>query len=277
VGEARRAEATGGLATTLNPAGLPLTRELVFEAGYGYRALDSASALSLSACDSTNAAPGCFYYHYASASPGQGDLGDSHRAHVIGSTVSRAISPRVILGIGGKYFDYNSDAMDASDSSGVTFDAGALLRVTNRINVAVVGYNVVGNDSPHFPRAIAAGTAVRPSQSLAITFDAIWNLEQPDDSTSGRYGGGLEYYVRSSGSENGYPLRAGALFDAASSGTYLTAGLGATNGKLGLDVGGRFQIDGGDEMMIVGSLRLYGPRLAPDDASMTPPGSSTVQ
>ena len=38
VGEAMRGGATGSSAIGLNPAGLPLNRELVFEGGYGYRA-----------------------------------------------------------------------------------------------------------------------------------------------------------------------------------------------------------------------------------------------
>ncbi|MEJ7603905.1 MAG: hypothetical protein WKG01_38850, partial [Kofleriaceae bacterium] len=42
VGEAMRGGATGASAIGLNPAGLPLNRELVFEGGYGYRASDSA-------------------------------------------------------------------------------------------------------------------------------------------------------------------------------------------------------------------------------------------
>src|SRR5678809_1533055 len=40
VGEALRANATGASAIGMNPAGLPLNRELVFEGGYGYRLSD---------------------------------------------------------------------------------------------------------------------------------------------------------------------------------------------------------------------------------------------
>src|SRR5262245_12463193 len=61
LGDATRGGATGASARS-NPAGLPLTSELVFEGGYGYRGIDSTSVVSVSACDSTNAAPGCFYY-----------------------------------------------------------------------------------------------------------------------------------------------------------------------------------------------------------------------
>ena len=42
VGEALRGAATGASAIALNPAGLPLNRELVFEGGYGYPLADQA-------------------------------------------------------------------------------------------------------------------------------------------------------------------------------------------------------------------------------------------
>ena len=43
VGEAMRGGATGASAIGMNPAGISLNRELVFEGGYGYRAADGAS------------------------------------------------------------------------------------------------------------------------------------------------------------------------------------------------------------------------------------------
>ena len=45
VGESMRADARGALATTLNPAGLALNRELVFEGSYGYRPGDDFTHL----------------------------------------------------------------------------------------------------------------------------------------------------------------------------------------------------------------------------------------
>ena len=47
VGEALRGGATGAAGVDLNPSGLPLNRELVFEGGYGYRAVDSASLIGV--------------------------------------------------------------------------------------------------------------------------------------------------------------------------------------------------------------------------------------
>src|SRR5678816_4066742 len=74
VGEALRGGATGAAGADLNPSGLALNRELVFEGGYGYRAADSASLIGVSACDSTNALPGCFFYGYAGSNPELGGM-----------------------------------------------------------------------------------------------------------------------------------------------------------------------------------------------------------
>ena len=43
---------------------------------------------------------------------------------------------------------------------------------------------------------------------LVAAFDARWNLDTDGD--TGRYGGGLEYFVTTAGGQSGYPLRAGA-------------------------------------------------------------------
>jgi hypothetical protein len=259
VGESMRADARGVQATTLNPAGLALSRELVFEGSYGYRPGDGASAVTLSACDSTVPIPGCFYYRYFGATPELGDVSLHRRAHEGGAAFARAISPRVSTGLTIRYFDYASALPGEEDTSGFSFDVGVLVQATSMVHLAAVGYNVTGTDSPQYPRAVATGLAVRPSMDLALAFDAVWNLDTADDQSTGRYGGGVEYFLRTT-PDVGYPLRAGAVHDAAL-GTYLTAGVGLQTAKLGVDLGARKQVSGdGDELMVLASLRLFGPR-----------------
>src|SRR5690606_10227905 len=91
----------------------------------------------------------------------------------------------------------------------------------------------------------------------------VWNLDLPEDSSTGRYGGGLEYFLQGGNRQNGYPLRAGLVYDSTLEATYLTAGVGFLSRSLGLDVGLRKQVSNGDELMIQASLRIFGPRLAP--------------
>src|SRR5690349_10029808 len=104
LGEAMRGGATGASAIGLNPAGLPLNRELVFEGGYGYRPSDQASLVAASICDSTAAYPGCFYYEYA----GGEEMGMHRATHIAGTTLSYPITPRVLLGSSVKYFHFAS-------------------------------------------------------------------------------------------------------------------------------------------------------------------------
>lgn len=252
VGEALRAGATGATAIGMNPAGLPLNRELVFEGGYGYRLSDDASLIGVSACDSTNAMPGCFYYSYSTT--------DMHHTHVAGSSLAYPVSPRVMLGTSLKYFNFSSDVMTEPKASGFTFDAGTTLRVTELVNIGIAGYNLFGKDSTEFNRAVGGGIMAKPIPSLAISFDARWKLES-DDHTA-RYGGGAELFLRSGNGQTGFPLRAGALHDNGLGSTYMSAGVGMATMKFAVDVAGRLAVSGADETTIIASMRFFGPRLA---------------
>ncbi|MEZ4400693.1 MAG: hypothetical protein R3B06_11775 [Kofleriaceae bacterium] len=254
-GEARRADVSGGQAAALNPAGLPLTRELAFEGSYGYRASDAASLVSLSACDSTNVAPGCFYYRYAG-----GDTVDGRhqRSHVAGLTLSRPLNARVMLGAGARYINYAGAAADGSeDIKGFNWDVGGAIRLTEQLNLAVVGNNLFGTENAAVARTVSGGLSFRPLPALVTLFDAKWNLST--DGATGRYGGGAEYFVATASGQTGYPVRAGVVHDVAA-GTFVTGGLGIATVKFALDVGVRKQVTDGDALTVIGSLRVFGPR-----------------
>ncbi len=267
IGEAMRADARGALSITLNPAGLALNREVVFEGWYGYRPGDKASSVVVSACDSTVPTPGCFYYKYFTAGPEIGDQEFSRRVHEFGMVASRALSPRVTIGATGKYFDYNSDLTGEEDSNGYGLDLGTTVVASPSLNVAMVGYNVVASESAQYPRGIGAGLVARPLPALALALDGVWNLDTADGESTGRYGGGAEYFVSSSDMQSGYPIRLGAVYDNNLDGTYVTAGLGFLSMKVGLDLAMRKQVDGGDELQVTASLRLFGPRKADTSAT----------
>jgi hypothetical protein len=256
-GEGLRAGAVGAMATTLNPAGLPLSRELVFEGSFGYRPDDSAALVGVSACDSTNAVPGCFYYHYAGASPEVGGMELPRRTHLAGATLSRALSPRINLGAGVKWFDFESDAGDA-DKSGFNWDVGATASLTDSFTIAAVGYNLWGAESPEFPRAVAGGVLLRPGAGFSLGFDGVWDLDREGE--TGRYGGGGEYFISTQDGRVGYPIRVGAVYDVVG-GTYVGGGLGVATMKLGFDVAARRQVAEGDELLLSASLRVFGPRM----------------
>jgi hypothetical protein len=60
----------------------------------------------------------------------------------------------------------------------------------------------------------------------------------------------------------GYPIRLGGIHDNGLGSTYITGGIGVANIKWGIDVAARREIKGGDETLVLASLRFYGPRHA---------------
>ncbi len=256
VGEAMRGGSTGSSAIGMNPAGLGLNRELVFEGGYGYRGVDSTSLFGVSACDSTAGVPGCFFYSYAGENPELGGMTMSRTTHVGGLAMSRPITPRILLGSSVKYFHFDSQMPTDTSTSGFTFDLGLTLRMTDLINLGLAGYNLWGAESAQFPRALGGGLQAHPIPSLTMSFDSRWRLVGPDEKA--RYGGGLEYFLR--GGENGYPLRAGVLHDNNTKGTYVSGGIGMASIKWGIDLAARREVAGGKELIMMASMRFYGPR-----------------
>jgi hypothetical protein len=256
VGEAMRGGATGATSIGLNPAGLPLNRELVFEGGYGYRASDSASLIGVSACDSTNVVPGCFFYDRASSSPDLDGMSATRTTNVFGLSLSRTLVPRVMVGAAAKYFRFSSDVMDEKAAKGFAFDAGATVRLTDIINVGFSGQNLLGTqDSTQFPRAIGGGLLARPIDMLSLSFDSRWKT----NGDGARYGGGGELFIRAG--NYGIPLRVGGLADTGLDAKYVTGGLGIANLRWGIDIAARKEVSGGDETLILASMRFYGPRL----------------
>jgi hypothetical protein len=260
VGEAVRGGATGAAAAGLNPSGLSLNRELVFEGGYGYRGADSASLIGVSACDSTNAVPGCFYYNYAGSNPDIGGMSLHRTTHLGGLALSRMVMPRVLIGATTKYYHFSSEMPGESAASGYAFDLGATLRLTDQISLGASGQNLWASEAtPQFPRMLGGGIYAHVATSLAISFDTRWKLDGNDHTA--RFGGGGELFLRSAGGQSGFPIRAGALHDNAGGVTLLSAGLGYTSVNWGIDVAGRREVKGGDEMLVLASLRFFGPRL----------------
>ncbi|HUJ63401.1 MAG TPA: hypothetical protein VLX92_33110 [Kofleriaceae bacterium] len=268
LGEALRGGATDASTIAMNPADLPLSRDLVFEGGYGYRLSDDASLVGVSACDTTGNLPGCFYYDYAGANP-ELDGASTHTAtHVGGVDLGYAITPHVYVGSGVKYYHYDDGVMGQPSSSGFTWDFGATLRLTQMVNLGVVGQNLLGATSEDFPRTVGGGLYVHPVPSLALSFDTRWKLDGM--AQGARYGGGAEYFLGSSDGQSGFPIRLGGLHDNGLGTTYLSAGLGYVSMQYGIDIGARHAIDGSDETLILASLRFFGKRFPGPTVDPTP-------
>lgn len=257
VGEATRADARGGAATTLNPAGLVLNREVVFDGTYGYTGGDTDAHLaSVSGCDSTVPIGGCLYYRYF-LEPGEGTR---FRVHEVGTSAARAIGQSAAFGLTGKYFD---TAGPGPDDSGWALDAGLVVRLAQSLRIGAAGYNLINGGALQYARAVGAGITVQPLPALSLHADGMWQLEREDsESSTGRYGGGAEYFLSASDQQAGYPIRLGVVHDVAVDATYLTGGVGIMSSSVALDLGARKQLEG-DEFTILASLRVFGPREIP--------------
>jgi hypothetical protein len=258
LGEALRAAAIGSAAAHANPAGVALTRAYVIEGSFGIRPGDDARLAAGSVCDSVTSAriAACLSYDYFSSSP----EGGSRTAHEIALTTSVPLGDRVFLGVSHKYRDYEESGTEAMpedhSTSGYGADGGAILKLTDSLNVAVVGYNLVGNDEDQFPMGIGTGLAFFLSTTLMIAADARWNLETDD----GRWGAGLEYFLTTSGGQQGFPLRGGYVYDEVNGASYVTGGLGYITPRVAVDVGGRKQVSKeGDETLVQVGLRVFLP------------------
>jgi len=259
VGEAMRGEATGATSVALNPAGVTLNHELVFEGGYGYRAADGASLIGASACDSTATLPGCFYYEYAGSNPDLGGMTLHRSTHIGGLALGYPVTPNLSFGTTVKYFHFDSDVMNEPKASGFTDDIGANYTTDSReLSIGVAGYNLLGTESVEFPRAAGGGIVFQPMPELSASFDARWKLLGNDHTA--RYGGGAQYFLSTSHGQTGFPIRAGVLHDNGLAMTYVSAGLGIATQGYSIDVAGRTSVSGPSDKMIIASMRFYGPR-----------------
>ncbi len=256
-GEAHRGNAHGASAISLNPAGIGLTQEMVAEGSYGFRPSDSASMVNVSICDSTSAIAGCYYYRYITATPKVGAVENSRRSHEGGIALSRKISQKILLGTNTKFYDYNTDQMDQSDSKGFAFDAGLLFKPTASFGIGVTGYNLFGSDDQQYPLAVGAGLSFQPIGSLSLVFDSVFALDDKTDGT--RFGGGAEFFLRT-GPMTAFPLRAGAVRDVNGEATYVTGGAGYASKSFALDLGVHKQVQNGDDLMVLAAIRIFGPR-----------------
>jgi hypothetical protein len=165
--------------------------------------------------------------------------------------------PRVMVGAVSKYYHFDSNVMGETSTSGTTFDFGATIRITDMVNLGLAAQNLLSTTkSDQMPRALGGGVLARPLPQLSMSFDMRWRLDGVDQAA--RYGGGAEYFVRSG--DNGYPIRIGALHDNGLDATYVSGGLGLASMKWGIDVSARKEVKGGDETLVIASMRFFGPR-----------------
>ena len=286
MGEAQRATATGASGPLLNPAGMSLVRQYVIEGMYGVKIESVGHHANLSVVDSITArvAAGLFYsFIYETPKIGfnwAGGKVDSEQitrtGHAAGLSLSLPLGDHFILGATAKYLHIDTtaplpmgtvpDHLTLDSVNGVTFDIGMIIRLGDRFNVGLIGYNLWDHGSRESPLSLGIGLAYVPVPTLSINFDTVINFTgyqnyridmmtgkvSLDQKTTARLGPGIEWVV-----SNKVPLRAGVVYDSGLPATYLTFGLGYLSPSFGIDLSYRAKVQGGIENFLMLGLRIF--------------------
>jgi hypothetical protein len=286
MGEAQRATATGASGPLLNPAGMSLVRQYVIEGMYGIKIESVGHNANVSVVDSITArvAAGLFYsFIYETPKLGFNWAGGrieseqiTRTGHAAGLSLSVPLGDHFILGATAKYLHIDTtaplpmgtvpDHLTLDSVNGVTFDVGMILKLGDRFNVGLIGYNLWDHGSRESPLSLGIGLAYVPLPTLSINFDTVVNFTGYQDlkvdamtnkvtlnqKTTARLGPGIEWVV-----SNKVPLRAGVVYDSGLQSTYLTAGLGYLSTAFGVDLSFRGKVAGGQENFLMLGLRIF--------------------
>ncbi len=287
MGEANRATASGAEAPLLNPSAMSLTKQYVIEAMYGINIEDVGHHVLVAIVDSVTSRVGAaLFYEYIHTSPkvgfnwagGQINSATALReGHVAGLSLSLSLGDHFMLGMTAKYLHLDTTvplpagtqpsslSFPGTQLSNVTFDVGGTVRINEKFNFAVIGYNLWDHSSPETPLSLGMGAAFIPIPALSINFDAVVNFSGYQTTTvniedqvkvkrrvTGRFGPGVEWIIAQK-----VPLRASYIFDSAIPASYLTIGSGYQAQKWALDLSYRGKITGGVQNFLMLGLRIF--------------------
>ena len=285
MGEAQRADATGASGPLLNPAGMSLVRQYVIEGMYGIKIEDVGHNANVSVVDSitSRVAAGLFYsFVYETPRIGFNWAGGrinseqiTRTGHAAGLSLSIPLGDHFIIGATAKYLHLDTtaplpmgtvpDHLTLDSVNGVTFDVGMLIRLGDRFNIGLVGYNLWDHGSRESPLSLGIGLSYMPIPSLFINFDTVINFTgfqnyhidmtgkvTLDQKTTARLGPGIEWIAG-----NRVPLRIGVVYDSGLQSTYLTAGIGYLSTAFGVDLSYRGKVQGGIENFLMLGIRIF--------------------
>ena len=261
-------------------------RQYVIEGMYGIKIETVGHHANLSVVDSITArvAAGLFYsFIYETPKLGFNWAGgkiDSEQitrtGHAAGLSLSLPLGDHFILGATAKYLHLDTtaplpmgtvpDHLTLDSVNGVTFDVGMIVRLGDRFNVGLIGYNLWDHGSRESPLSLGIGLAYVPLPTLSINFDTVINFTgyqnykidmmtgkvTLDQRTTARLGPGIEWVAGSK-----VPLRAGVVYDSGLPATYLTLGLGYLSTAFGIDLSYRGKVQGGIENFLMLGIRIF--------------------
>jgi hypothetical protein len=236
MGSAYRAHGLGAESVYGNPASLGVFKRYQVELSGAWDPGHDYLFGSVAVVDSsTSEVAGGLAYHLVRYGPP-----DARRtAHLNTLAIGFPISEAFYVGASGRHVLMGGGA----SGSGITMDAGLLIRPLPFLAISASGHNLVDIANPDVQRHYALSAAYLGGL-LTITGEARGFLEAPENGGNRiAYSGGIEYLFGQS-----FPLRAGYSFDQTTGTQFLGAGIGLLTESGGFDLGYRHELNGTGKM-----------------------------
>jgi len=142
--------------------------------------------------------------------------------------------PQLGLGLGFRWANLKADRVDdqrlGPSFDGVTLDASVTIAPIPWLRIAGLGYNLIQTHSPLAPQMAGASVSLTPVASFSVGGDILFDFTT-FPSTELIAGGGVSYVAGEM-----IPLRIGYRRDSGRDLNQITAGVGFTKGKVGVEV-----------------------------------------
>lgn len=257
LGTGLRASAISTSALAYSPAALALGDLYHIEANIDYLAALNTVALGAAAVDSSTSKIGAGIAIRGFLS---GDDGFDNETNYdydgldgrIGLGLS--LSDAFAIGVSGRYIDLSTEADPDEDrelAQGFTMDASVRIIPVDGLQIDLAGLNFIDLDTVYVPITLAGSIAIAAAEALSIGGDVLVDMSSFDDPQF-TVGAGVEYL-----GGNMVPIRIGYAFDAARELHVISAGVGYTDQKVGLDLGLRQEVAGGDATRVMAAVRYH--------------------
>jgi hypothetical protein len=161
-----------------------------------------------------------------------------------------SLSDAFAIGVSGRYVSLNADDPPI-DVTAFTMDASVRVMPTDGLQFDLGVLNFIDANDPYVPLMLRGSVAVGLGQSFSLGADVLADMTSYDKPQL-ILGGGGEYLAA-----NSVPLRIGYSADLARKFHFVTAGIGYTDQRIGLDLGLRQEIKGGHDTRVMGAVRYY--------------------
>lgn len=247
LGTGMRAAAISTSALAYSPAGLALGNLYHIEANLDYLGGLDTVALGGAVTDSSTSklTAGISLRGFLAGSDGvdglDGRLG-----------LALAVTDAISIGLTGRYLDLEQHADPGlSLVQGFTMDASLRVMPTEGLQLDLAVLNFIDRDSPLVPFTIAGGLAFSIGSLATFGADLLADMSTFSNPQV-TLGGGLEFVAA-----DVVPLRAGYAVDLARRTHYVTAGVGYSDQRIGLDFGLRQEVHPDSDTRVMGAIRYY--------------------